>query len=146
MVSYGLIALYAGLLLSNSVQSGAAGKTPDWHKFARSPVSNIVKPIGIVSSSTTGNVSNPSGLIGGHKRDGSPTVLTRQTTSDGIPTIVADFGKNVVGILNLQFTGAQSFSTGLPGLRLAFSETMQYLTDRSDFTRSDNASGVSLKK
>ncbi|KAL7968066.1 glycoside hydrolase family 78 protein [Trichoderma sp. SZMC 28014] len=138
MVSYGLIALYAGLLLSDGVQSG---RTPDWHKFARSPASNTVKPIGIVSASTIGNVSNPSGLIGGHKRDQAPTVLTRQTESDGIPTVVVDFGQNVVGILNLQFSGSQSFSTGLPGLRLAFSETMQYLTDRSDFTRSDNASG-----
>jgi hypothetical protein len=54
------------------------------------------------------------------------------------PSLVVDFGKVVVGYPKLAFDGA---STGNPGVRLAFSETQQYLTDRSDFTRSDFAGG-----
>ncbi|UKZ97108.1 uncharacterized protein TrAFT101_011876 [Trichoderma asperellum] len=137
MVSNSLITLYTGLVLSTSIQYGAADTAPSWQKYVRSPASQIVKPVGIVSNSTIGNVSNPNGVIGGQE----PTVLSRNTESDQLPTIVVDFGQNVVGILRLQFSGSQSLSTGLPGLRLAFSETTEYLTDRSDFTRSDNASG-----
>ncbi|KAK6448972.1 hypothetical protein FP744_10005222 [Trichoderma asperellum] len=137
MVSNSLITLYTGLVLSTSIQYGAADTVPSWQKYVRSPASQIVKPVGIVSDSTIGNVSNANGLIGGQE----PTVLSRNTESDQLPTVVVDFGQNVVGILSLQFSRSQSLSTGLPGLRLAFSETTEYLTDRSDFTRSDNASG-----
>jgi hypothetical protein len=140
MVSGSLIALYTGLVLSNGAQVGSADIVPSWQKYVRSPASNTVKPVGIVTASTIGNVSNPNGLIDGQE----PTVLSRNTESDQLPTVVVDFGQNVVGVLSLQFSGSQSFSTGLPGLKLAFSETTEYLTDRSDFTRSDNASGVSL--
>lgn len=142
MLSNSLITLYTGLLLSTGIQFGAADTVPSWQKYVRSPDSNTVRPVGIVSGSTIGNVSNSNGLIDGQE----PTVLSRNTESDQLPTIVVDFGQNVVGILSLQFSGSQSLSTGLPGLRLAFSETTEYLTDRSDFTRSDNASGVSLEK
>ena len=51
------------------------------------------------------------------------------------PTIVLDFGIDVVGFLQISFGGA---SDNHPGIRLAFSETTTYLTDLSDFTRSDN--------
>ena len=51
------------------------------------------------------------------------------------PTIVVDFGINVVGFPQISFGGA---STNHPGVRLAFSETLEYLTEISDFTRSDN--------
>lgn len=51
------------------------------------------------------------------------------------PTIVLDFGINVVGYPIISFGGA---SDNHPGVRLAFSETLTYLTDISDFTRSDN--------
>lgn len=53
----------------------------------------------------------------------------------GVPTIVLDFGIDVVGFLQISFRGASDNS---PGIRLAFSETLTYLTDLSDFTRSDN--------
>lgn len=136
MVSNPLFALYAGLVLLGGVQAGATDTS--WHRFVRSPVSSIVKPIGIVSGGTIGNVSNPNGLI---DRQG-PTVLSRGDENDLLPTVVVDFGQNVVGILSLELAGSQNTSSGLPGLRLAFSETLEYLTNRSDFTRSDNASGV----
>lgn len=58
-----------------------------------------------------------------------------------IPTVVVDFGQNVVGTLSINFAGA---SANAPGIRLAFSETLEYLTDVSDFTRSDNVSQASL--
>lgn len=51
------------------------------------------------------------------------------------PIIVVDFGINVVGFPQISFGGASSNS---PGVRVAFSETLEYLTDISDFSRSDN--------
>jgi len=54
------------------------------------------------------------------------------------PSVVVDFGKVVVGYPVLTFAGA---SANHPGLRLSFSESTQYLGDRSDFTRSDFAGG-----
>lgn len=138
MVSNTLFVLYAGLLLLGGVRSGATNTETSWHQYVRSPVSDIVKPIGIVSGSTIGKVSNPNGLINRQ----SPTVLSRSDENDLLPTVVLDFGQNVVGVLSLELAGSQNTSAGLPGLRLAFSETMEYLTNRSDFTRSDNASGV----
>jgi hypothetical protein len=56
-----------------------------------------------------------------------------------IPRVVVDFGKVVVGYPHVRFAWA---SDGNPGVRLAFSETLQFLTDRSDFTRSDQSGGA----
>jgi len=106
-----------------------------WHKYVRAPSSETVTPKGIVPGSPTGGVSNPSGLINGY----GPTVLSRLHSSDPIPSLIVDFGQNLAGYLNIKLKGSSNSSNALPGLRLAFSETLQYLTDRSDFTRSDNA-------
>ncbi|TAQ89704.1 hypothetical protein B7494_g1991 [Chlorociboria aeruginascens] len=89
----------------------------------------------IVANETSGNVSNADGLITGS----APTLLTRTTTADDPPTVVVDFGQNVVGFLSIDFDGA---STNSPGIRLAFSETLQYLTNVSDFSRSDNGDTI----
>jgi hypothetical protein len=51
------------------------------------------------------------------------------------PAVVLDFGINIVGYPQVSFGGA---SHNQPGVRLAFSETTTYLTDLSDFTRSEN--------
>lgn len=53
------------------------------------------------------------------------------------PAVVVDFGQVVVGFLSISFAGA---SDNNPGIRLAFSETTQFLTDLCDFTRSFNVS------
>ncbi|MGW7610421.1 alpha-L-rhamnosidase-related protein [Streptomyces sp. NPDC054766] len=55
------------------------------------------------------------------------------------PSVTVDFGKVVVGYPRVRFTSASDNS---PGVRLAFSETQQFLTDRSDFTRSDQSGGA----
>ncbi|MEV6741447.1 alpha-L-rhamnosidase C-terminal domain-containing protein [Streptomyces sp. NPDC051104] len=55
------------------------------------------------------------------------------------PSVTVDFGKVVVGFPRIRFTSASDNS---PGVRVAFSETRQFLTDRSDFTRSDQAGGA----
>lgn len=55
------------------------------------------------------------------------------------PSVTIDFGKVVVGYPEVDFCRASDNS---PGVRLAFSETLQYLTERSDFTRSDQAGGA----
>ncbi|GAA3807098.1 alpha-L-rhamnosidase C-terminal domain-containing protein [Streptomyces coacervatus] len=56
-----------------------------------------------------------------------------------VPSVTVDFGKVVVGYPRIRFTSASDNS---PGVRVAFSETRQFLTDRSDFTRSDQAGGA----
>lgn len=55
------------------------------------------------------------------------------------PSITVDFGKVVVGYPQVSFAGA---SANHPGVRLAFSETTQYLSDVSDFTRSYNGDSI----
>jgi hypothetical protein len=110
-----------------------------WHKYVRSPSTQVIYPAGIVANYTQGNVSNPGGF---------PTTLTRLAPSshsstaaptESIPTIVVDFGQNIAGYLSIKFRGAYSATTGLPGLRIAFSESLQHLAgDVSDFSRSNN--------
>src|SRR2546423_2173538 len=55
------------------------------------------------------------------------------------PNGVVDFGKVVAGDPRISFAGA---SGNHPGRRLAFSESTQYLSNRSDFTRSDNGESI----
>ncbi|OIW33638.1 Six-hairpin glycosidase, partial [Coniochaeta ligniaria NRRL 30616] len=118
-----------------NVHRDASGDNNTWHKYVRAPSSETVTPKGIVSGSLTGSVSNPSGLVNG---DGA-TVLSRLRSGDPIPSLVVDFGQNLAGFLDIKLKGSSNSSNALPGLRLAFSETLQFLTNRSDFTRSDNA-------
>lgn len=106
----------------------------NWHKYVRAPSSHVVRPKGILEANTTGDVSNPSGLITG---DG-PTILTRESVEDEAPMIIVDFGLNVVGLIALHFESSSATADSSPGLRLAFSETREALGDRSDFSRSDN--------
>jgi len=122
-------------------QSTLGSEPPDdWEKYVRSPPKNIVYPVAIVSNYTQGNVTNPDGLITGH----GPTTLSRSvpatanSTTDIVPTIVVDFGQNIAGFLSIQFGGAHNSTPGFPGIRLAFSETLEFLTNVSDFSRSDN--------
>src|SRR5256886_11946432 len=56
-----------------------------------------------------------------------------------VPNVVVDFGKVVAGYPRISFAGA---SANHPGVRLAFSESTQYLSNRSDFTRSDNGESI----
>lgn len=114
-----------------------------WHKYVRAPPQKKVAPARILSQYTVGNVTNPGGLVSSGSGS-SPTVFSRLTADDVVPTLVIDFGLNVAGLLSIDFAGSHNTSAGFPGISLAFSETLQYLTDRSDFTRSDNAGGVSV--
>lgn len=126
-------------------QSALGGRqTRNWEKYVRAPSSNTISPVRIVSSFTRGDVNNPEGLL---NPGGDPTILTRWVPESGAqdiaPQIVVDFGQNIVGYLSINFAGAISDTdTGLPGIRLAFSESIQYgfLTDLSDFSRSNSVS------
>ena len=112
---------------------------PSWHKYVRAPSSTIVRPAAILANYTQGDVENADGLITGS----ATTVFTGANTSNKTPTVVVDFGQNVVGQLLLEFAGSTNGSAGaFPGVRLAFSEALEYLTERSDYTRSDRAQGV----
>ncbi|KAK7735958.1 hypothetical protein SLS53_007337 [Cytospora paraplurivora] len=110
-----------------------------WHKYVRAPSSTTVSPVLWVAGDISGNITNPNGIVGVGK-----TTLTRKDPGDDVPSIVLDFGQNYAGVLSIQFAGAETFSqsaentTVLPGITLAFSETLEFLTNRSDFTRSDN--------
>ncbi|KAG0645590.1 hypothetical protein D0Z07_8650 [Hyphodiscus hymeniophilus] len=123
-------------------QLGSSSSSDDWQKYIRSPSAQIIYPQSIVVNGTLGNVTNADGLLTGHGK----TILTRPAPENGsaadssIPTIIVDFGQNIPGYLSIKFGGAYNSTPGLPGIRLAFSESIQYgyLTDVSDFSRSDN--------
>jgi hypothetical protein len=132
----------------HSRQNALSNLHPDsWQKYVRAPSSNIIKPVRIVSSYPTGGAKNPNGLI-----DGSGTTLTRRPASgnattaagrpiaDTQPELIVDFGQNYAGVLSINFGGASNSTPGFPGIRLAFSETLQYLSNYSDFSRSNNVS------
>lgn len=134
-----LVACLNTLLFPKLSGVGALSLPDSWHKYVRSPTSDIVEPIRIVPGTIMGNVTNPDGLI----RKEEIMVLTRSAASNDIPSVTLDFGRNVVGQLSMQFAGSSNYSDGYPGLKVAFSETLEFLGNRSDFTRSDNAAGVS---
>ncbi|CRG90588.1 hypothetical protein PISL3812_07632 [Talaromyces islandicus] len=104
-----------------------------WQQYVVSPQSRNIVPSSILS--TNGNVSNADVLVSG----GGVARLTRADDTATAPEIVLDFGKNVVGFLEIEFAGG---STNAPGIQLAFSETLQYLTNVSDFTRSGNGDTI----
>jgi len=110
------------------------GNDTAWHKYVRAPAEHRLTSPKVLDQFTSGDI----------KISGDDITFTRLHPSDPIPEVVLDFGLNVAGQVSIKFEGASSAnrSQGLPGLRLAFSETLQFLTNRSDFTRSDNA-GVS---
>lgn len=133
-------------------QKSLSNTPTDWQKYVRAPSSNVVTPVRIVSNMTEGNVTNPDGLL---SPGSGPTILTRTAPSNTTyalgpnppnttPVIVVDFGQNVAGYLSIKFAGASNSTPGLPGIRLAFSETIQYgyLTNVSDFSRSDNGDTI----
>jgi len=120
------------------------GAPDDWQKYVRSPPTEIVRPVRVLSNYTLGNVTNPNGLLAGESTVLTMTVSNASNASVDVPTIVVDFGQNIAGYLSISFGQSFNSTPGLPGLRLAFSETLQYLTNVSDFSRSDNAdTGVS---
>jgi hypothetical protein len=93
----------------------------------------LVSPSRILS--TENNVTNADFLL---NTNSSFTTLSR-SDDDSAPSITIDFGLNIVGFPIFTFAGASSNS---PGIRVAFSETLQFLGDRSDFTRSDNGQTI----
>ncbi|KJR89903.1 alpha-L-rhamnosidase [Sporothrix schenckii 1099-18] len=134
-----LVAMTATATASPPVgQQFLDSNSTSWHKYVRAPGSKIIPPARILPQYTTGNVTNTDGLL---QHGSGPTVLTRLGTDDGVPSFVIDFGINVAGQLSIDFAGAYNTTAGFPGISLAFSETLQYLSNRSDFTRSDNAGG-----
>ncbi|RFU26408.1 hypothetical protein B7463_g9932, partial [Scytalidium lignicola] len=110
--------------------------TDSWSRYVRSPPTTLVHPVQILSQYTAGNVTNPTGLL---STGSGSTILFRASSNETSPTIVIDFGQNVAGWLSIDFTGA---SDNNPGLRLAFSESLEYLTNTSDFTRSYNGDTI----
>lgn len=124
--------------IANAYQLQTSLQADDWQKYIRAPSSNIVRPVAVLSKYTLGNVTNPDGLLIGK----GSTKLTRGKDDKDIPTIVVDFGQNVAGFLSINFGPSKNTTTGLAGVRLAFSETVQFLTNVSDFSRSNNGDTI----
>ncbi|KAK2022151.1 Six-hairpin glycosidase [Colletotrichum zoysiae] len=125
-----------------------------WYRYVRASESRTIQPVGVVSDLTRGSVTNPPGLV---KGDGGPTILYRPTEQDEIPSVTVDFGQNTVGILSISFAGSSTsalpgevknaetdrgVNDERPGIRLAFSETLQFLSNVSDFSRSYNGDTI----
>lgn len=128
----------------NLPRSSTLSNDTNWQKYVRAPSSRTIIPQRVLPGSVSGNVSNPDGLVTG---DGL-TILTRWSEDEDPPALVVDFGDNLVGLLGIQFNGASSLSAGPVGLRLAFSETVEYgyLTNVSDFSRSNNAASFEVRE
>ncbi|KAG7038881.1 alpha-L-rhamnosidase A [Colletotrichum scovillei] len=132
-------------------------EVPSWHQYVRASEFRTIYPARVIPDLTRGDVANPSGLING---EGGPTVFTRASTGDEAPSVTVDFGQNTVGIVSISFAGSSSTSTSgtvghenderkdqensssRPGIRLAFSETLQFLSNVSDFSRSYNGDTI----
>ncbi|KAI2630856.1 glycoside hydrolase family 78 protein [Hypoxylon sp. NC1633] len=121
-------------LLANRYVNAQDNDT-SWHKYIRAPPSSNVKPKAVLDAYTLGKVVNADALITGD----DITTLTRAEGDADVPTVVLDFGQNIVGQLEIDFASSTNSSDGFPGLKLSFSEALEFLGDRSDFTRSDNA-------
>ncbi|KZL72594.1 alpha-L-rhamnosidase A [Colletotrichum tofieldiae] len=146
--------------LTSPNRSGSLGEdrssvhAPSWHRHVRASESRTIRPVRVVPDLTRGAVTNPSGLITGE--DG-PTILYRLGEEDEIPFLTVDFGQNTVGILSVSFAGSSTCASPgederaenegemgrkRPGIRLAFSETLQFLSNVSDFSRSYNGDTI----
>ena len=113
--------------------STALAAQPSWHKYVRAPESNLVTPKAILH--TNGSVENAENLVS----KSGVSILKRPSTNDTVASITLDFGQNIIGFIQVHFAGA---SNNHPGIRLTFSETKEYLTNVSDFTRSDNGDAI----
>lgn len=120
---------------ANSTTSIPSNST-SWHRYVRATSSDVIRPFAVLEEYSMGRVRNHQGLIAGDE----PTVLERPGRLDEVPSVVVDFGMNTVGVLSIDFAGAEGAEGSLPGVRLAFSETLEHLGNNSDFTRSYNVS------
>ncbi|KAF4911804.1 hypothetical protein CGCF415_v004232 [Colletotrichum fructicola] len=120
-----------------------ASHDPSWYRYVRASKSKTIFPARVLPDLTRGDVANPSGLVTG---EGGPTILTRLSESDEIPSVTVDFGQNTVGIVSISFAGSGTpdgaGDAARPGIRLAFSETLQFLSNVSDFSRSYNGDTI----
>lgn len=133
LVTLSLLFLSLRIRAASSTSSIPSNST-SWHRYVRAPSSHVVAPVTVLEEHSTGRVLNHQGLIAG----GEPTVLERAGRLDEVPSVVVDFGMNTVGVLSIGFAGAEGAEGSLPGVRLAFSETLEHLSNSSDFTRSYN--------
>lgn len=113
-----------------------------WQQYVRAPSSTTLSPVRWLPEYSKGSITNGDGIVGA-----GVTTLTRNSPKEKMPSIVLDFGQNYAGVLSINFAGAEvaEYAKGpyantstLPGIALAFSESLEYLSNRSDFTRSDN--------
>lgn len=87
-----------------------------WESYNLSPSSRTIEPVAIYA--TTGSVTSP-----------EPVLRGRSSRISGTGSgITFDFGKDVAGIVSLEFAG----SSGAQQVGLAFSESSDYVGNTSD--------------
>jgi hypothetical protein len=186
------------------VSPWAARSKTGWHRYIRTPLTQTLRPVGIVDKRTAGRVQNEEALLECGEDGGDGVMVLERRFGEEAPAVVVDFGLNAVGTVEFDFAWSELFeeedsdddedddddggddddsdhgdggrdgdegdlqvdSEGQyrkkekkkkkkkkkpekrnkhtrPGIRLAFSESLEFLSERSDFTRSDNVSGCS---
>ncbi|KAI9739455.1 MAG: hypothetical protein M1818_005143 [Claussenomyces sp. TS43310] len=108
-----------------------------WQQYVRGPSVRNIQPVRVLHDLIIGDVTNPDNLL---DVGGGVTILHRPSDTDVPPCIVLDFGIDVVGFPKISF--ASGSSPNHPGIKIAFSETLGFLSNRSDFTRSDNGESI----
>ncbi|HEX5165711.1 MAG TPA: amylo-alpha-1,6-glucosidase [Thermomicrobiales bacterium] len=104
---------------------------PALDRWVVAPEDRAVRPVAIERADANGGrVENPDGLLAA---GGAEATLERVSGSD--PTIILDFGKVVSGQVRIT-TGASN----QPPLRIAASESLQFLTDDGDVDWGDQRS------
>lgn len=128
-----LICLAPALLpLQAAAPASATFLSGDWRRYVPAPASRTMLPTSVLAAST--GVADGGGIL---RSGGGSARLTLQA-GGSTPYLDIDFGQVVVGKLGLRVTQS---SDPAPEVRIAFSETRQYLGWKSDFSRSDAAGG-----
>lgn len=98
-------------------------QNPDWQHYVEAPSATTVTPLRVVS--TTGDVTNATGLTSGGNGQGTTLTLTQGGTA---PVLVLDYGLDTGGLPTFDVTSV----SGTPVLRAAYAEALHNLTTSGD--------------
>jgi Bacterial alpha-L-rhamnosidase 6 hairpin glycosidase domain/Bacterial alpha-L-rhamnosidase C-terminal domain len=94
----------------------------EWQKYVLTPTARVIRPIKIISTDEQGGVIlGASGFL-----NGQATLVLKKNTADSDPRVVLDFGLEVGGFLEADFTAAGATTL------FAFSESLAGMGDWGD--------------
>ena len=127
MHTLSLLVVCATLVLSSVTAAPSWPPNPNWQAYVLATGAARLSPVRIVS--TAGNITNAAGLMSGGS---GPATLTWNGTGPA-PTILLDYGKESSGspVLTVTATSGRLFAPVL--VRIAFSETQQFMTPTGDW-------------